>query len=94
MKAELLKEYDTTLDSKSRITVRGQTKKEIFKNYHVKIFTDGHILLEPRVLVHPSMISKKTLKMIDAAMENYSKGIRSKPVDMAKVRKMIDEIPD
>jgi hypothetical protein len=94
MKAELLKEYDTSLDSKNRITVRSQSKKEVFRNYHVKVFVDGRILLEPRVLVHPSMISEKTLKMMDTAMANYSKGVRSKPVDMEKVRKMIGEIPD
>jgi hypothetical protein len=34
MATELLKEYDTTLDTKHRITVRGQ--KKLFKNYHVR----------------------------------------------------------
>lgn len=62
MSDEILKEYDTTLDSKGRFTVRGQSKKDIFKNYHVKIFSDGRILLEPRILVDPSVISKKHIK--------------------------------
>jgi DNA-binding transcriptional regulator/RsmH inhibitor MraZ len=94
MAAELLNEYDTTLDSKCRVTVRGQSKKSLYKNYHVKIYKDGHIVLEPRVLVHPDQISKKTLKMMDSAMENYTKGNRSKPIDLDEMRKLADGLSD
>ena len=94
MAAELLKEYDTTLDSKSRITVRWQSKKSLFKNYHVKIYKDGHVVLEPRVLVHPDQISKKTLKMMDMAIDNYAKGNRSEPIDIDAMRKLADGISD
>jgi DNA-binding transcriptional regulator/RsmH inhibitor MraZ len=94
MAAELLKEYDTTLDSKSRITVRAQSKKSLYKNYHVKIYNDGHIVLEPRVLVHPDQISKKTLKMMDLAVDNYAKGNRSEPVNIDEMRKLADGLSD
>jgi hypothetical protein len=94
MAAELMKEYDTTMDSKCRITVRGQTKDSLYKNYHVKIYKDGHIVLEPRVLVHPDQISEKTLKMMDSAMENYAKGNHSESVDLNEMGKLADELPD
>lgn len=57
VKEKIIKEYDTTIDSKNRITIRGQSKKNI-RNYNVKIFSDGRILLEPRVLVHPDKLNK------------------------------------
>lgn len=92
MQSELLKEYDTTLDTKRRITVRSIHK--VFKNYHVRIFNDGRILMEPRVLVDPKYISKRTLKMMDSAVDNYAKGIRSKAVNTAEMRKIADALPD
>ena len=92
MATELLKEYDTTLDTKHRITVRGQ--KKLFKNYHVCIYKDGKIMMEPRVLIHPKYISQKTLRMMDRAMENFSKGVRSEPIDTDEMRKIADALPD
>ena len=94
MAAEVLNEYDTTIDSKFRITVRGKARNKLYKNYHVKIYTDGHIVLEPRVLVHPDQISEKTLKMMDSAMENYAKGNYSESVDLNEMRKLADELSD
>ena len=55
MNATLIKEYETHLDAKKRITLRG-AKSEY---YAVKTFSDGHVLLEPRVLVQPEAVSKK-----------------------------------
>jgi len=89
---ELLKEYDTTLDTKHRITVR--SGKGLYKNYHVRVYGDGRILMEPRVLVHPKYISKRTLRMMDKAMDNYAKGIRSEPIDTDEMRKIVDALPD
>lgn len=90
--AELLKEYDTTLDTKHRITVRNV--KRIYKNYHVRVYGDGRILMEPRILVDPKLISKRTLHMMDKAMDNYAKGVRSEPVDTNEMRKIADALPD
>lgn len=85
--AQLIKEYDTSLDSKHRITVRGGSN--VFKNYHVSIFGDGRIVMEPRVLVDP-----RTLKMMDKAVDNIAKGRRSKPVDLDKMRKLANALSD
>jgi hypothetical protein len=90
--AALLKEYDTTLDTKHRITVRNG--KGLYKNYHVRVYGDGRILMEPRVLVHPKYISKKTLRMMDMAMDNFAKGVRSEPINTDKMRKVADALPD
>jgi hypothetical protein len=90
--AELLREYDTTLDTKHRITVRNV--KSLYKNYHVRVYGDGRILMEPRVLVHPKFVSKRTLRMMDKAMENFAKGVRSEPINTDEMRKIADALPD
>lgn len=78
--SSLLKEYDTQLDSKKRLTVRGSQ----FKYYHVEEFEDGHLELRPRVLIDPFEISRKTLEMIDASVANMQAGRVSGPVDLSK----------
>lgn len=92
MPVYLLKEYDTTLDTKHRITVRSAPK--LYKNYHVRIYTDGRIQMEPRILVDPKFISMRSLRMMDRAMKNISKDIVSEPVDTEEMRKVADELPD
>jgi hypothetical protein len=92
MPVDLLKEYDATLDTKHRITVRNAPK--IYKNYHVRVYTDGRIQMEPRILIDPKFISKRTLRMMDSAMKNISKGIVSGPVNTEEMRKVADDLPD
>ena len=70
------KSYDAKLDSKKRITIRNPK----YNYYHVIEKTDGTIVLEPRELVDPFVISKKTLDMIDESMENVKKGIVYEPI--------------
>jgi hypothetical protein len=78
MSVTLVKEYDAHLDMKKRVTLRGAEAEY----YAVRMFEDGHIVLEPRVLVPPDMISKRTLKMLDKASTNFKKGKVSKPIDL------------
>jgi hypothetical protein len=40
------------------------------------------------------VISKRTLQMMDAAMANYAKGIRSKPIGTKEMRRIADALPD
>ncbi len=47
-------QYDTRIDSKKRITLRG-AKTEYF---HVAEHDDGTIVLSPRTLVHPDQVSE------------------------------------
>jgi hypothetical protein len=79
----IVKEYDTKIDSKNRFVLRNPR----YKNYHVKELENGQVILEPRVLVHPDEISKKTLNMMDKAIENLKKGKVGKKIDL-------DSIPD
>lgn len=76
----VLKEYDTKLDSKNRVTVR----KPRFDHFHVVEFDDGHIELQPRVLIDPNLLSMNTLKMMDSSVENLKKGKVSKPIDLSQ----------
>jgi hypothetical protein len=78
MKATVTKEYDAHLDNKKRIVLRG-TKAEYFA---VQMFSDGCVLLEPRVLVPPEAVSKRALKMMDRSAANFKKGKASKPIDL------------
>lgn len=78
MNATVVKEYDAHLDTKKRITLRGVETEY----YAVKMFSDGRVMLEPRVLVPPEAVSKRTLKMLDQAAKNFKKGKVSEPIDL------------
>ena len=75
----IIKSYDTHLDAKKRITLRGAK----FQNYFVKVFDNGCIILEPRVLKMPDAISKKTIDDLDRAVANIKAGTVSDPVDLS-----------
>ena len=73
------KQYDTRLDAKRRLTIRGA----LFEYYHVVEYADGKIVLEPRVLTPPFQVSERTLSMMDSAVANYREGSVSTPVDLS-----------
>jgi hypothetical protein len=73
------KEYEARIDTKKRVTLRGAR----YDHYHVQEYADGHIVLEPRELVAPFEISKRTLAAMDESMKNLKKGKASKPVDLS-----------
>ncbi len=75
----VVKEYDARIDLKKRVTIRGAH----YDHYHVTEFADGKIMLEPRELVIPFEVSRRTLAMMDAAMANYRTGGASVPVDLS-----------
>ena len=79
MRKTVKREYDAKTDSKKRITLRSGR----YEYYHVTEMEDGSILLEPRVLTSPLELSEKTLKMMDASMEEFRKGNVSDPVDLS-----------
>lgn len=83
MKTEVLKEYNVELDKKKRMTIRGDLG---FSNYHVIIFRNGNVLMEPQLL-----ISKKTLHMMDTAMENLAKGIVGSAIDFTEFPEILEE---
>jgi hypothetical protein len=75
-----LKQYDAELDRKRRITIRG-TK---FRKFIVTHDKHGNIILQPRVarMVKPlAVVSVRTLRMMDRAMENFRNGKVSKAIN-------------
>lgn len=74
----VLKMYDSKLDSKKRITIRNPK----YEYYHVVEREDGIVILEPRTLVDPLVISKNTLDSMDKSMENVKKGVVSDPIKL------------
>ena len=80
MPATAVKTYDAKIDMKKRITLRNSK----YDYYHVKEFSDGRIVLEPRELVPPLEVSQATLSMMDSAVANLKKGKVSKPVDLTE----------
>lgn len=72
-----VREYDTKVDSRRRVTLRGA----VFEHYHVTEYEDGRVLLEPRELVPPPSISRRTLEMVDAAMASLERGDAGPPVE-------------
>jgi len=77
----ITKSYDVHIDSKKRVTLRGA----MYKYYNVKEYKNGCIMLEPRELKIPETISKRTLKSMDLAVENFKKGIISEPIDLSEM---------
>ncbi len=80
MEAEIVRKYETNLDSKKRLTVRGVP----FKHYVVEVYSNGKVVLNPRVLVDPNTMSKNTLKMIEKSMKNFKEGKVSEPIELEK----------
>lgn len=76
---EAVRSYDTHLDAKNRITLRGAN----FKNYNVRVFENGCIILEPRVLTVPDTISERTLADMDQAVANFKLGDVSSAIDLS-----------
>ena len=70
--------YDAKMDSKKRVTLRGAK----FEYYNVKEMDNGEILLSPRVLVSPFVISENTLETMDSSMESFKGGKVSKPIKL------------
>lgn len=78
MKTKIVKQYTTSLDTKKRITIR----EAAFSLYNVKVYNDGKVVLNPRVLIDPNTVSKKTFKMIESSMKNLKEGKVSSPIKL------------
>ena len=76
---EAVREYDTRLDTKRRLTLRGAD----FEYYHVIVMENGTILLEPRELTTPFQVSIKTLTMMDEAVNNMKNGMVSEAINLS-----------
>ena len=67
------------MDAKKRLLIRGAK----YQFYKVKEYENGCVLLEPRELVAPIEISKKTLESMDRAIENVKVEKVSETVDLS-----------
>ena len=76
---EAVREYEGKLDAKRRLTLRGAA----FDYYHIAEYSDGRIVLSPRVLTEPFCVSEKTLDMMDESVRNMKGGNVSEPVDLS-----------
>ena len=82
MATAVMNQYTAHLDTKKRLTIRGA----LSEFFAVKVFADGHVLLEPRVLVDPGELSRKTLRMMDQSAANMKKRVVSPAIDLKKYR--------
>lgn len=80
------REYDAKIDSKKRLTIRGARTR----HYHVTEYEDGTVELSPRELIHPDEISRRTLQMMDRAMDHLQKGEVSDPVDVEALQELLE----
>ena len=80
MDASVVANYTAHLDDKHRLTLRGAK----YTYYQVKEYENGCITLEPRELVAPKEISKKTLAMMDESIRNYNAGNVSEYIDLSE----------
>ena len=54
-------------------------------------FSDGTIIMKPRVLVDLKSLSAIALKTMDESMENFKKGKVSKEIEIEKYLNMIND---
>jgi hypothetical protein len=80
MATQITNTYETKLDEKKRMTLRGSK----YKYFLVKVLNNGSYLVEPQVLVPPELLSKRTLKMMDKSVGNFKKGKVSGKVNFKK----------
>lgn len=78
-KTEVVDAYDAAADAKNRISLRGATAKY----FHVRALSNGSFVLEPRVLVPPECVSKRTLETLGHSVDNLKKGHTSAPIDLS-----------
>jgi virulence-associated protein VapD len=76
----VIREYDTRLDSKKRVTLRNV----LFEYYHVLEMENGTIIMEPRELTVPFQVSANTLAMMDESVRNIKAGKVSDKVDLSE----------
>ena len=55
---KIIKEYDAKADSKHRVTIRSSEHEY----YHVQIYENGKVVMEPRLLVVPDSSLKVKMK--------------------------------
>lgn len=69
------------VDPKGRIVLPQSARGVAF--YSVEETGGGEIILHPRVVADPrEVISKRTLAVLDEAMDNFEKGKTGKPIDL------------
>lgn len=76
----VIREYDTRLDSKKRVTLRNA----LFEYYHVLEMENGTIIMEPRELTVPFQVSANTLAMMDESVRNIKAEKVSDKVDLSE----------
>jgi hypothetical protein len=75
--------YETKLDQKKRIVLRGARHKY----YEVREEPNGSFHLTPKTLVDIEPISARSLAMFDSSIANFKKGIASEPIDLTILKK-------
>jgi len=85
--ATVIREYDAKLDSRDRLVLRDAE----FEHYHVVMYDDGSVRLEPRVLAHPGELSARTLQMMDRSVASLEQGKTGEAVDFSRYRALLDE---
>ncbi len=89
---KLVGEYDSTVDSGRRITLRKNGQIKIFDHYRTYVLEDGTVVLKPRVLVDPEqVVETTTLKMIEESVQNTAQGIRGGVFNPDDFKDLFDE---
>ncbi|MFZ4115486.1 MAG: hypothetical protein ACOYK6_02040 [Chthoniobacterales bacterium] len=75
----MINQYAAVADVKNRISLRGASSKY----FHIKAFSNGCYILEPRILKKPPGLSNRSLKMIDQSVAHLLKGKSSPSIDLS-----------
>lgn len=80
---QIVEDYDVAADDKRRISLRNAKTKY----FHVKAFSNGCYLLEPRILTPPEKISARSLAMLEKSVANMKNAKASEPIDLSHFTK-------
>ncbi len=86
----ILKEYQTPVDSRKRVTIRGNAAAY----YNVVQYDNGVIVMEPRELVRPDSISERSLEMIYSSAQNLQEGKVSDDFDLDEALALFENVDD
>ena len=88
MAENVVQEYDAKLDNKRRCVIHGIPA---FNRYHVKIFENGKIEMNPRVLASPEELSAKALRMIYGSISGLKENKAGSAVDFKRYTKYLKD---
>lgn len=81
----IVNEFDVKVDDRKRVPL----KEAAYEHYHVVAYDDGHYELRPQLMIDAT-VARRTLAMMDEAMENFRDGRVGAALDVEHLEALAD----